>query len=281
MNDDRHADAANGVPISRGSLRQQVTGRLLVGIFQGRLRSGQRLVVQQLADLFRVSPTPVRESLVELASLGLVDLAPNRGAVVRPFGPKEVREISQVRRVLEVEATRCAAGRIEPAAIASLEHELASLHDRAPGPAWDRLVRDLDTRLHGLIARSCGQRPPRRRDQPLPRPLPDASQRLAPPRLRDQLFAIQRPPRAPGDRPSPARGRRRRGGPGDGPAHPLGRAEPRGRCLRWPDPPAGRIGDAAGRGTWGGLRVAGRRARRPAPVWIASGSRETSAIPNY
>jgi DNA-binding GntR family transcriptional regulator len=156
MNDDRHDDAANGVPISRGSLRQQVTGRLLVGIFQGRLRSGQRLVVQQLADLFRVSPTPVRESLVELASLGLVDLAPNRGAVVRPFGPKEVREISQVRRVLEVEATRCAAGRIEPAAIASLEHELASLHDRAPGPAWDRLVRDLDTRLHGLIARSCG-----------------------------------------------------------------------------------------------------------------------------
>jgi DNA-binding GntR family transcriptional regulator len=69
--------------------------------------------VQRLAELYQVSPTPVREALVELASLGLVDLLPNRGAVVRPFGPQEVREISQVRCVLEVEATRCACGRID------------------------------------------------------------------------------------------------------------------------------------------------------------------------
>ena len=95
-------------PVSRGNLRQQVTSRLMTGIFQGRFRSGQRLVVQNLASACQASPTPVREALVELASLGLVELLPNRGAVVQPFGPQEIREISDIRRLLEVEAVRCA-----------------------------------------------------------------------------------------------------------------------------------------------------------------------------
>jgi DNA-binding transcriptional regulator YhcF (GntR family) len=98
--------------VPRGNLRGQATARLVTGIFSARLRSGQRLVVQQLAKTFEVSPTPVREALVELASLGLVDLLPNRGAIVRPFGPAEVKEISQIRRLLETEATRSACGRI-------------------------------------------------------------------------------------------------------------------------------------------------------------------------
>src|SRR5690348_3465003 len=72
-------------PVSRGTLRQQVTARLMTGIFQGRFGSGQRLIVQDLARAYHASPTPVREALVELASLGLVDLLPNRGAVVQPF----------------------------------------------------------------------------------------------------------------------------------------------------------------------------------------------------
>ena len=61
-------------------------------------------MVQQLTQLYGVSPTPVRESFVELASLGILELLPNRGAVVLPFGLDEVRGIVQIRRVLEVEA---------------------------------------------------------------------------------------------------------------------------------------------------------------------------------
>ena len=84
-------------PVSRGSLRDQVTSRIMAAIFLGRFHSGQRLVVQDLAKAYQASPTPVREALVQLASHGLVDLLPNRGAVVQPFGAQEIREISQIR----------------------------------------------------------------------------------------------------------------------------------------------------------------------------------------
>lgn len=143
-------------PISRGNLRSQVTSRILKGVFQGRLRSGQRLIVQGLAKAHGVSPTPVREALVELASMGIVDLLPNRGAVVRSFGAQEVEEISEIRRLLEVEATRRSWGRIEPAELDALESDLARLAARAHDQEWDREIRTVDTRLHGVIAESCG-----------------------------------------------------------------------------------------------------------------------------
>jgi DNA-binding GntR family transcriptional regulator len=145
-------------PVSRGNLRQQVTARLITAIFQGRFRSGQRLVVQTLAHAYQASPTPVREALVELASLGLVDLLPNRGAAVLPFGPEEIREISTIRRLLEVEGARCACGRIADDELATLEQELLQLATRPHDHAWDQRARELDTRLHGLIAASCGSR---------------------------------------------------------------------------------------------------------------------------
>ncbi len=143
-------------PVPRGSLRQQVTSRLLAAVFVGRFTSGQRLIVQKLASAYDVSPTPIREALVELAALGIVKLLPNRGAVVLPFGPEQVREISQVRRVLEVEATRCACGRIDESDLAALCEGLERLASRRSDDARDRDARELDNRLHGLIAESCG-----------------------------------------------------------------------------------------------------------------------------
>lgn len=145
-----------GDPVVRGNLRQQITSRILSAVFQGRFESGQRLVVQRLAELYEVSPTPLRESLVELAALGIVELLPNRGAVVLPFGPQQVREIGQIRRVLEVEATRCAAGRIDPAELTALRDDVVELQCRPSDDQRDRNARVFDTRLHDLIAETSG-----------------------------------------------------------------------------------------------------------------------------
>lgn len=156
MNGNPARDGAFGEPVSRGGLRQQVTARLLTAVFLGRFESGERLVVQHLAETLAVSPTPVRESLVELAAMGIVELLPNRGAVVLPFGPEQVREISQVRRVLEVEATRCATGRVDPVALEALRAGLERVAAMHPGECRDRDARALDDRLHALTAESCG-----------------------------------------------------------------------------------------------------------------------------
>ena len=142
--------------ISRSGLRDQVAQRILTEVFERRLASGSHLVVQRLAERFDVSPTPVREALVELAGLGIVELLPNRGAVVKPFGAEELRHISQVRRVLETEACRCACGRIDAAALHDLGAQLRRLRKVPRDDAWDRSARAADSRLHLLIAESCG-----------------------------------------------------------------------------------------------------------------------------
>lgn len=143
-------------PVTRGNLRHQVTFRILTGVFQERFRSGERLVVQRLSELYQVSPTPVREALLELSALGIVELLPNRGAVLLPFGPQQIREIGQVRRVLEVEATRCACGKIDPTALETLRRDVAELPGRPVDESRDRRARDYDTSLHAIIAESCG-----------------------------------------------------------------------------------------------------------------------------
>ncbi len=143
-------------PIAREHLRQSVTARILTGVFQGQFRPGRRLVAQHLCDLYQVSQTPVREALQELEVLGIVEMSMNRGAVVRPFGPQQIREMGQVRRILEVEATRSACGRIVPFELEDVERTLERVQVMPLDGERARAGREVDTRLHRLIRSSCG-----------------------------------------------------------------------------------------------------------------------------
>lgn len=142
--------------MDHGKRRHSVVAEVLGDLFEGEFQAGERLRVEFLAGRYGVSVTPIREALVELAGLGLVELKPNRGAVVRPFGPRQVREICHLRRVLECEATRCACGRIAPFELASLESELKDLVDAPRSQKWSAETRRLDSALHELIAERCG-----------------------------------------------------------------------------------------------------------------------------
>lgn len=143
---------------SHGKRRQTIVESLLTEIFQGRLRAGQRLVTEQLARRFGVSHTPIREGLIELAGIGIVDLFPNRGAIVRPVTARDVREICHVRRILECAATRSACGRIDLPELHRLAEDIRALMAvRSPSEsAFVQQARVLDSRLHDLIADSCG-----------------------------------------------------------------------------------------------------------------------------
>ncbi len=149
---------AETLKCDHGLRRQAIVQSLIGDVFQWRLRAGTHLVTQDLAQRFGVSHTPVREALIALAGVGLIDLLPNRGAVVRRVTATDVREVCHVRRALECEATRSACGRIEPARLSGLADELrrmAVAEGLSPGRfiAWARAV---DSRLHDLIADSCG-----------------------------------------------------------------------------------------------------------------------------
>lgn len=144
------------LPPRRSGLRHDLISQILHAIFRGELRAGHRLVVQKIAEQFGVSATPAREALLELTSLGMVDMLPNRGAVVRPFGRVQLAEIYQTRRILETEATRCASHNVDEHEFRAIERELVELQASQPGPMFTATATDIDRRLHELIAVACG-----------------------------------------------------------------------------------------------------------------------------
>jgi DNA-binding GntR family transcriptional regulator len=139
-----------------GLRRQALVRAILTDIFHGKYRAGQRLVTETLATRFGVSHTPIREALIELGGSGVVHLLPNRGAVVRRVTARDVREVLQVRKVLECEAVRGAAKRADKEWVVALEAEIRALAAAPAGPdAVDR-ARDLDNRLHEFVCTNCG-----------------------------------------------------------------------------------------------------------------------------
>jgi DNA-binding GntR family transcriptional regulator len=138
--------------------RKALVEDLLREMLQGGLRPGTHLVTRALAERFGVSHTPIREALIALSGIGVVNLLPNRGAVVRRFSREEVREICQVRRALECEAVRGACGRINPAELLVLREAFRELFAKT-SPFPSNLIenaRAADSRLHDLIASSSG-----------------------------------------------------------------------------------------------------------------------------
>jgi DNA-binding GntR family transcriptional regulator len=80
-------------------------------IATGALAPGTRLDELSLAGRFRVSRTPVREALRELAAIGLVEIRPRRGAVVAAVGLKDLLDMFEVMAELEGMCGRLAARR--------------------------------------------------------------------------------------------------------------------------------------------------------------------------
>ena len=89
-------------------------------IVDGRLQPGERLREEELARELGISRTPVREALLILQTEGLVDAAPNRGAVVRSHDAGDLEDLYQLRALLEGYAARRAAANVSEAAIAEL-----------------------------------------------------------------------------------------------------------------------------------------------------------------
>ncbi len=95
--------------LERRGLRDRVYDLVLEMLLEGDLDPGSRLSIDTLAKQLDVSPTPVREAMVQLERTGLVTREALKGyRVAPPFGPEELSELFDARLMLEVEATRLA-----------------------------------------------------------------------------------------------------------------------------------------------------------------------------
>ena len=118
--------AAEITPIRRASLHDEVVGRVRDLIVEGKLAGGTRIHEGRLCEQLGVSRTPLREALKVLANEGLVDLLPNRGAIVRPVTAKDTRDMLRVLGRLEGLAGELACAQASDEEIAGLK----AVHDR-------------------------------------------------------------------------------------------------------------------------------------------------------
>jgi DNA-binding GntR family transcriptional regulator len=95
-------------PVRATGLADEIAFRMQAAIVARTLRPGERLGQEDLCARFNVSRTPVREALRKLQALRLVEIVPNRGAVVRIPSRAEVAEVYDVRAELEGYAAECA-----------------------------------------------------------------------------------------------------------------------------------------------------------------------------
>jgi DNA-binding GntR family transcriptional regulator len=143
------------VAFDRGeSTAERLARHLTQQILDGHIVPGTRLREESLAASYQVSRTPIREALLLLGSTGLVALERNRGATVLALTSEDVREVYQLRAVLEAEAASLAAARVTPETLDRLDRscdQLALLHG---APASEQLA--ADTTFHYAIAEASG-----------------------------------------------------------------------------------------------------------------------------
>ena len=103
------------------SLHDGILTRLRDHIVEGNIPDGGRVPERQLCEMLGISRTPLREALKVLASEGLIELLPNRGARVRQMSERELAELFDVVGGLESLAGRLACENITDAEIAEIE----------------------------------------------------------------------------------------------------------------------------------------------------------------
>jgi DNA-binding GntR family transcriptional regulator len=143
------------VPLNRRTLHDELVGRVRDLIIEGQLAPGARIHEGQLGQALGVSRTPLREALKFLASEGLVDLVPGRGAVVHKLTAQNVRDMLDVLGAIETLAGQLACARASDTQIAEVRH----LHDEMMAfyAAKNRLeYYKRNQAIHAAIARLSG-----------------------------------------------------------------------------------------------------------------------------
>lgn len=95
------------------SLVERVHQTLMASMDRGELAPGSRIIAAEVAQQLDLSRAPVREALAVLAGQGLVELLPDRGAVLRPMGQHDLAEMYEVLAPIAALGLKAAAARAQ------------------------------------------------------------------------------------------------------------------------------------------------------------------------
>ena len=139
------------------SLGESVFLRLEEEILNGTLKIGDSLTEISLSQRLGVSRTPLRSAIHTLAEEGLVEIIPNKGAVVVGVSTDDLIDIYNIRMRLEGTAASLAAARIDGESLSRLResHELSEFY--LTKKDYDH-IKELDSEFHSIIYRASGSR---------------------------------------------------------------------------------------------------------------------------
>lgn len=142
--------------IERTRLSDTVYEKLLDAIISGKMAPGAIVSEVALSKQMSVSRTPVHDALRQLAKDGLVEQRAGRRAIITAFSQEDVHDIFEMRMLLEGEAARRAALRLEPAAVARLRSMGEELKSNPDKTEYMTRWADFDDAFHDAIAKASG-----------------------------------------------------------------------------------------------------------------------------
>ncbi len=139
------------------SLGESVFLRLEEEILSGALKKGELLTEISLSNRLGVSRTPLRAAIRTLAEEGLVEITPNKGAVVVGVGADDLVDIYEIRMRLEGIAARAAAKKISEQEKKELRESIELSEFYLTKRDYDHL-KELDSEFHNIIYKASGSR---------------------------------------------------------------------------------------------------------------------------
>ncbi|WP_139998993.1 GntR family transcriptional regulator [Paenibacillus paridis] len=136
------------------SISEHVYTTIKKEILAGELQPGARLLVLEIAKKFNISQAPVREALERLKSAGFITGIPNKGSVVSTITSKEIKDIFELREIIEGFAVRQTMRQLTEADYAYLEEIIRKMHE-AHEQNDILSILELDMEFHGFFYRRC------------------------------------------------------------------------------------------------------------------------------
>lgn len=139
------------------SLSDKVFNSLREDILSGRYLVNEELKELTIASELGVSRTPVREALRQLELEGLIEIVPNKGATVIGIDKEDIRDICEMRSMLEGLCARRAASHITGEIIEEMEEVLDLSEFHSQKGKYEQVL-ELDNRFHELLYRASGSK---------------------------------------------------------------------------------------------------------------------------
>jgi DNA-binding GntR family transcriptional regulator len=140
--------------VRRPQLADEVAAHLRGLIMSGRLRPGERIRLEDVAEQLGVSITPVREALLTLRGEDMVELEPRRGYIVAPLSKQDILDVFTLQGDIAGELAARAAARLTPQHLA----DLSTVDRRLARARRSADIERLEFEFHRTVNRFAGAR---------------------------------------------------------------------------------------------------------------------------